>query len=1113
MPDPTGKTYDIPFSDLSFRKDGDNLISSWKEDEETKEFTYENFFTTAPVESIYTKDNGTLTKHVLKTDALIEVTAPTSIYTGLDYNEKIITKKGETEEEYYQGPNNAGSYIGTGDAETRTFVSKVDGGLGNDTIHGTDGADWLEGGKGNDTIYGGKGVDMLAGNEGDDIIYAGILKDDGTVEYSTDNVEIYGDVGNDSIHAGSGTNFIWSGEGNDTIYLNGGSNTLVFTEKSFGQNIIYSATSNDTLKMAVNDGTLKGYKLSDLEFLRIKDSMGSLSTDLCISTNERKDFIILKNFFRSGNKLTDQLDKIVVLDEEGSGQQTYSIRNDITILVEDVSNFEGYTVYDKSTLTWVGYKEKIVGTDDGVKISGKDCDDIIYGGKGNDTITGDDGDDTIYAGDDGKDSISGNSGNDIIKGSDKNKKTVEFYGNSGNDEIYTGAGNDIIWAGEGDDKIYLTNGGKNTLIFTEPNFGDDTVFSGSIDDTLIFAREYREDENNLTQGYKYSDLKFDVVKDGDKTDLKITATHTDNDNNKTYNTVLLKNYLRSQINNITAFDENGDIANYSILDIIPIDRGLTPNSKGVITGTEYADIVFGAENKNNSIKSLEGNDIITTNKGDDKVWAGKGLNEIYFSSGDGADTIYSDGGKDYIYFKGYESAESFLDKFYMTENKKNLILNYGEDKVTLNNFLAGGHSVQGFIVQNNNGDTVYSKDLSQANTPIIDINMENISKKTFTGSKLSETIYGTSENNTIKGGGGNDIIYATGGDNKIYTQSSRNDFAKVYTGSGKDTLNAGKGVDTYIFTNGNCNDIVKGNKNGSVVLNVSGLTKIKVTENKNDLVFTNTYTSSNNETVSEDIVIKDYLKGKLTENIDITVDNTTVYNLREYLSKLQQEQPEGYSIITLGDITSNKKQKIKGTFLDENIYTGTANDTIKSGGGIDYVYGGKGNDKLYGYIQKSGKKYVYDDKNNAKEFVFDYTSGGDGKDTIYNSKNSDRIIFTVQNKSEAVELLSNMEFNYNKKNLVISYNRDTTGKITDSVTVVGYKSLDSETQAIRYVDLTNKDGDIYTTVDLTEINKDNYISTLISESNSWTLASSYSADIPNLNFEEQSSLDMTLYFI
>ena len=87
----------------------------------------------------------------------------------------------------------------------------VDGGGGNDVIHGSNGADTLLGGAGNDLLFGGAGDDTLTGGAGAD--------------------QFFGEAGNDTLiwNPGDGTDRFEGGDGIDTALVNGGGVDEVYT--------------------------------------------------------------------------------------------------------------------------------------------------------------------------------------------------------------------------------------------------------------------------------------------------------------------------------------------------------------------------------------------------------------------------------------------------------------------------------------------------------------------------------------------------------------------------------------------------------------------------------------------------------------------------------------------------------------------------------------------------------------------------------------------------------------------------------------------------------------------------------------------------------------------
>ncbi|AQR75333.1 Ig-like domain-containing protein [Sphingomonas sp. LM7] len=102
---------------------------------------------------------------------------------------------------------------GTYNSETINGTAGEDrlwgGGLGNDTLNGLGGHDWLSGGLGNDRIDGGDGNDVLFGNLGDDTLMGGNGKDGLFGSYGYD--KLWGGAGADTFHFGATF-------GDDTVY-------------------------------------------------------------------------------------------------------------------------------------------------------------------------------------------------------------------------------------------------------------------------------------------------------------------------------------------------------------------------------------------------------------------------------------------------------------------------------------------------------------------------------------------------------------------------------------------------------------------------------------------------------------------------------------------------------------------------------------------------------------------------------------------------------------------------------------------------------------------------------------------------------------------------------
>ena len=418
---------------------------------------------------------------------------------------------------------------------------------------------------------------------------------------------------------------------------------------------------------------------------------------------------------------------------------------------------------------------------------------------------------------------------------------------------------------------------------------------------------------------------------------------------------------------------------------------------------------------------------------------------------------------------------SFANETINSRNGNDLTVSDGTGEITVADYFKNGQKGN-IVIGENEVVTLKSLTDKDASLHIIDANTAANKKGVVKGSSIAESIIGSSKNNTIKGGGGDDIIDAFAGKNKVYTQTNIDDSATVYSGLGSDTLYSGLGTDFFVFGKNHGHDTVvvnsKAKIGSNVILDFRDTESVKYSEKGNNLIISTTFTRESGAVVSESVTVKDYLKGKSVDYVNISVNGEPVANLRDLLDA----KP-----IVLGNFFSTKKQKITGSFLNEMLTGGSKADVIKGKGGIDTIYGAEGKDKLYGFITsekvKSGNKtktiYHYDDVKNAKNFLFSYDyaanyGDGDGKDTIYNGKVSDRISLNIDADAADADnalakLLNDLTFKKSKKNLVIDYafNDMKKGKpvASDSITVSNYYKLNAETQALRYVDLTTTEDD------------------------------------------------------
>ena len=189
----------------------------------------------------------------------------------------------------------AGIMQGTADNDTLTGSNTADfieGLGGDDQIDGGEGDDWIDGGQGNDTLTGGEGSDTFhfTLNDGDNVITDFTPGEDalhltwddpdarGKISYEDGNtiitypggsitiegvklgtrdilMEIHGGDGDDTLAAHDGTDISYGGDGDDKIYGLGGDDTL---HGGDGNDTILGGRDNDWLYGDRDDDSLDG---------------------------------------------------------------------------------------------------------------------------------------------------------------------------------------------------------------------------------------------------------------------------------------------------------------------------------------------------------------------------------------------------------------------------------------------------------------------------------------------------------------------------------------------------------------------------------------------------------------------------------------------------------------------------------------------------------------------------------------------------------------------------------------------------------------------------------------------------------------------------------------
>lgn len=639
-------------------------------------------------------------------------------FTNMKPNMPIIIKKDDETSQFegtfqtfyntfetYWIPQRGNSVQGTIMADNIAFDGynrpkglNVNGGVGNDTIVGTDQADTINGGEDDDSISGGSGNDVIIGGKGADTIS--------------------GDAGNDKLTGGKDADtfkFV-SGQGIDTIT---------------------DADNTDTIQITNVDS-------GDLSFVRNKNNL-----EIYYAEGDEANKIVVQNYF--SKKAEQRVENLVTHD---NANDSISAHNIITVGSGKISGLPGDVA---DTIKGSAGADVITALGGNDTIYNSKGNDKLTGGVGNNTYkyeTADFDTDTIiltkgehatidlsvlginegdvdYAFEKGSmkiitaegtiilqnfgksDITTGENGAGVIvkfadnpsvdlrnevynveisanytgNWQDENisvKNTVTrgltINGAGGNDTITASSFADVLIGGDGDDVLEgglkndkLTGGkGADTFLFdgstapqgqgTEVGIGIDTITDADINDTIRI--------NNFNVNSEY----FACTKNGKN--LEIYYDYR-NPNNK----IVVQNYFGQKAGQrVDSFIVGGEELHLENQVIKSMGLG------GAFTGTDHPDYAVGFAG---NIKGFEGNDTIIASDRNDNIWGGlgddsidpgAGKNNIYYSLGDGNDTIdyeYGEEANDTLVFdKGIEVTASYGEG----EDEDNLIVTYSGTK-------------------------------------------------------------------------------------------------------------------------------------------------------------------------------------------------------------------------------------------------------------------------------------------------------------------------------------------------------------------------------------------------------------------------------------------------
>ncbi len=156
----------------------------------------------------------------------------------------------------------------------------INGGEGNDKIHGGQRGDYINGGGGDDQLFGGNGNDVIYGLSGRDR-----MSGDGGADY------LDGNAGNDDVNGNGGNDVVIGGVGNDRIHGGGGIDTMITLT---GQDTVIDSGADSGIVYAKKRDTLQVSSAAKVHTLKpwpdqvpLGDSVGVYRSDFDADYQER----------------------------------------------------------------------------------------------------------------------------------------------------------------------------------------------------------------------------------------------------------------------------------------------------------------------------------------------------------------------------------------------------------------------------------------------------------------------------------------------------------------------------------------------------------------------------------------------------------------------------------------------------------------------------------------------------------------------------------------------------------------------------------------------------------------------------------------------------------
>ena len=444
---------------------------------------------------------------------------------------------------------------------------------------------------------------------------------------------------------------------------------------------------------------------------------------------------------------------------------------------------------------------------------------------------------------------------------------------------------------------------------------------------------------------------------------------------------------------------NGENGNDKLYGETGNDRLYGGAGNDLLNGDKGIDFLLG-ENGKDKLYGGTGNDRLSGGAGNDKLYGGAGNDELNGGNGndelnggsgndelcgdDGNDKLTGGDGKDFFVIEEFRGKDIITDykvgedTLYVRDNisnmkcsGKNVIITVGKGSITIQN--ASGKAID-FLDHtkfNKSGSYTVSNTritLRKDYHAVIDARDYYSTIKTIDGRDIAYNRHCNSASYGIIGNSQNNIIYA-------------GNFGGTYTGGeGNDTIYSGAGEDTFVYVNGDGNDIIKYYQTGVDTLEIEGGTISKTERSGKDVVFTVgqgsiTLKSALNKTI--DIIDE---RGRYTVSktrIELGEDFEGTMKASDFWPTIETIDGRGAERGVVNLIGNSQDNYIYAGIYGVTCKGGPGNDIIFSGKDDDALYGEDGNDTLYGGVYFNYKDMLY------LVFSEDKLYGGKGNDNLY----------------------------------------------------------------------------------------------------------------------------------